>query len=428
MKQTFLLMLMIFVMGSISAQTDTEPTTIKQFIKKEKGKVGIKDGKTWLVPAKYDKITGIQFGNFEDKSINFYYYKCWIGDKFDILYSNQPETPTSLKIILVDVSSLAYWNFYLHSKKGKVDQEFIYYQKEDKWGWFIRRAEITKVMKKYYVENFIQDARFDKTPELQVLSTPDYSEYNNVNFLVDSAGLKGLFSYDGKQLFKFGTYSRFKWDDQLKTIVITGDKDLKGYVFKGEIVEPQYSSIAKSKNIMADFECTTPDGKIEYRIGAKLASNENVASGQRYDKFKKEADEKRRAENASNNKQIIDPFEIIKYVRNGIVKDLLIYTQTCGLNYTKTVKDGNDEYMKSGTAEAGPATIIDSKKDGIAVTYEFKDYSQKKFYKEKLLEEGFEVIEMSTSSAKLRKDGVDIWFLLGSFSDRHTWIISKTSP
>src|SRR5690606_21439057 len=121
------------------------------------------------------------------------------------------------------------------------EQEYIFFQRNSKWGWFIRKAKMKKLDEPYFVEKHIQPAHFDEVPVIQLLySGSVVSEFNAINFLVDSSGLKALYGFDGQQLVKFGPYQRFKWDESLKLYIITGRDDLKGYYLKGQIVEPQY--------------------------------------------------------------------------------------------------------------------------------------------------------------------------------------------
>ncbi|HRH64674.1 MAG TPA: WG repeat-containing protein [Bacteroidia bacterium] len=123
----------------------------------------------------------------------------------------------------------------------------------------------------------------------------------------------------------------------------------------------------------------------------------------------------------------MNPFEVVKQVRNGSARDLLAYTQKYGANYTSASKDGVVEYTANGALAVGPETIVDSPKDGVVVTFKFRDSDHRRIYMDKLKDEGFEGIELSQVSARVRKDGVDIWFIIGQFS-KHTWVISKTSP
>ena len=115
------------------------------------------------------------------------------------------------------------------------------------------------------------------------------------------------------------------------------------------------------------------------------------------------------------------PYEVVKFVQNGSLTDLLAYSKKYGITYTNTLKDGNTEYKAAGpVTEGGAETIVDSKADGLVVVYKFKTREHKTECIRKLKEEGFTGTESTGASFTFVKANVQIWIpVVGD-----TWIIS----
>ena len=430
MKQIFTMLMLLQFFSNTNAQSDSEPTKIKDFIKKDKGKYGIwiKDNKEFVIAPEYDKITGVSFTKNATDEINHCFYKCRKGETFDLLFYNEKKkSPTNFYIIVKNINEFSIPPFLVETNK------YGFYRKADKWGWFLTADELKKDGKKVLVENHLQPATFDSEPQILPSHADDFSKvYDKFLVNADSAGMIGLYTLTGQPLIKHGPFFRFKCVENkgINYIEITGQNKMKGYAINNQIVPPQYEFfVLETMNLFPAgskvlFQCYTPSREVELRDGVKLLSKEEVAALELSSKKLKDA---KYAAEESRNKPEITPFEVVKFVRSGSAKDLLAYVQSFGMNYTNTTKNGTVEYIATGAFEVGPETIVDSQKDGVTVTFKFRDSAHRRMYMEKLKEEGFEGIELSQASARVRKDGVDIWFIIGEMSQQ-TWVISKTSP
>lgn len=116
-----------------------------------------------------------------------------------------------------------------------------------------------------------------------------------------------------------------------------------------------------------------------------------------------------------------EPFDVVKFVRNNSIKELLAYAEQCGHTYTSSTKDGKTEYKVAAPFQYGIETIVDAKSEGLVVVYKFKSSEQRREYMTKLKEQEYLTTPTSEMSVSSYKDGVKIWMSVGML----TWIISK---
>lgn len=87
-----------------------------------------------------------------------------------------------------------------------------------------------------------------------------------------------------------GSLKGFK---KMRYIEATNKEGLKGYVYYGVLVTPQYTNVKVAYLPYANFECTLPNGEKEYYNGAELVSAEKIkAYNDAEAKKKKEEEEK----------------------------------------------------------------------------------------------------------------------------------------
>lgn len=249
-KSTLLLPLFFFMHHVAFAQKDIALDYIKDNLKKEKGKYGVynKTTKKWDIEAEYDKATGVEFSN---EKVNHLFFKFWIGNKFDLGIRIDPykNFGQAYKIIIKDITDVAVlepFDDYYYS---------LSFKRDGKWGCLLSPYKEVS-------------ANYDNPP------TKIRNQYNEY-LIVDSAGLKGLYSYIDRMVIPPGNYEGFELGSQF--ITITGKNGLKGYSLYSEkgTVEPSYVSL-KDTVIRIDkkeshfIACLLQNGDYEFRQGTKL--------------------------------------------------------------------------------------------------------------------------------------------------------------
>ncbi len=117
----------------------------------------------------------------------------------------------------------------------------------------------------------------------------------------------------------------------------------------------------------------------------------------------------------------INPFDVVKIVRKGTANDLLKYCEKFGIHFTTSEKNGNIEYNAKDPFVFGVKFFMDAKNEGLVVDYIFYDNEQKRKYMNLLKSEGFTGKKLSTATALLTNEGVDIWFIPGT----QKWLNSR---
>lgn len=275
---------------SAYALTDVKPERIKKYIKKEKGLYGLwdADNKKWFFEPAYSKITGIAITEKEWDMENRIFFKLWKGETFDLLRVTEKDYKDVFEIWIRDVSEIRKPDLeFKYSEKDWFN--FIYYQKQGKWGWFADKVEVLENGFFRDKENVVIDAKFDSPPIVTSFGKSQFytTAYNNYILQVDSLANVGLYSLAGYSLVKPGPFSNFKLPESVdykKEIFISFESvDGKfGYSLNGRTVGPLYSAIPQRKTkyyYVAPYElyeCVLPSGEREWRKGADLLSKEQI--------------------------------------------------------------------------------------------------------------------------------------------------------
>jgi hypothetical protein len=451
----YILVSFLLIAGNLSAQTDVEPKRIKESIKKEKGKYGIwnKTEKKWEVPAEYLKITGVAFSDKEYEVGNRTFFKLWKENTFDLLRVTEKNYKNVYDIWLKDITA-----FQLPDKKFEYTSNdwynFIFYKQNEKWGWFVKRVQVLRRNNFQIEENFKYVAKFDSPPVVTSYGNGYFYSISENNHIlqVSAANLTGLYSLAGFELIPPGPYTGFVVPEHLDFskeifIITEGGNQLKGYSLNGAIVPPAYTTIKKTKSdVLANYEyydCTLPGGEHEFRIGTGIISKESIETLENAErkrladaaiayKQKREAEEKlaREQQEVRDKLEIqtilteskeMSPFDVVKLVRKGTVKDMLAYCKKFGQEFSTALDSGNTRYNAKGPFTSGVKYFIDAKQEGFVVSYDFKDSDQKRSNQDLLKSEGFSAKEVNAATGLLTSNGVDIWFIMGT----NSWQISK---
>lgn len=283
-------------------------------IKKENGLFGIKREKTWTVPAKYDRIEG--YGGLtkvKDKLVtsNGGYAVCYRGNVIDIY-----EVSYNQNLVVTDLTPGQFELLRLYGVSSNIplikDQkwtnavdEFTPAQKQlyqDFRGGraFVKNGKWGFASKYFYVapqfDSLFTICQEDATGKLDMLKCDEV-----VGIVAD--GKKGVADNQGKIIVLNKDYVNFRYKytsgngsfeviclhksgvevnynrySETENIYIeTQNKEgLKGYVYKGDFIAPKYTAIKKCHVSAADFECTLPDGSIEYRKGDQIVSADAI--------------------------------------------------------------------------------------------------------------------------------------------------------
>ncbi len=312
--KTFLLILNLLFVQQATAQVEIKFLN-KEKIKKENGLFGVKKDDKWTIPPVYNKIEG--FGSYSgylicDKNGFTDIYK--INNNQELIAEQLNSAQAETFRIYADAPNIP----MLLNKKwsGMIDpltpqQKVLYetiknnnipYVKNNKWGFANKFYNIEPKYDSLYIV-CLEDEAGTKNLQCEDLVG------------VCSGEKKGLISNDGREIILHKDYLSFQYKifqdknpkiqiigrhisgidvqfdkyDSLKNNYIEIKKDgLVGFVCRGDLVPPQYKIIRKLGKKQVDYECTRPDGTIEYRKGINLLS-ENEASA-----FKNQNDEEQK--------------------------------------------------------------------------------------------------------------------------------------
>lgn len=273
-----------------NGQTETKPERLKDYLKKEKGKYGVwsTHNKNWEIAPEYDKITGVAFTPKEYDQENHVCYKFWKEGTFDLVRRAESKKDRYLMthtIVIKDIN-----DFTLPFIT--VDCNYIYYKKNGRWGW--AAAEITKLESGFYNshENIVVDPVSDNPPVLLKAYKPESSSlHEDPVLIIDSAGLKGLYTFSGTRLVSPGPFKNFKEGSYF--YITEGNNGLLGYSINGKNVEPLYKDFATktygSDKMKKEYVvCYLPDGSFDLRDGTKLLSTAERAELEKIENRKKE--------------------------------------------------------------------------------------------------------------------------------------------
>ncbi len=240
-------------------------------------------------------------------------------------------------------------------------------------------------------------------------------DFNNGLSRVELYGQYGFIDRSGKMIINWMNYDYVAetFDEGLAAVGVQKENSLKkeyGYIdIQGNLAIPiKYNEARHFYNGKAEVEQYGRKFKIDY-----WGNEVDV-----YYKAAKIGYEPKKGE--------IDPMEIIKLVRSGSMEDLFVYSQKYGFTYTKGTLEEFNDYKAKGTFEVGPESILSSKKDGMAVSYKFKDLAQRRKFMEKLHADGFVLKEESPVTIVITKEGVDVSMIVGQMA-KVTCIISKAN-
>lgn len=275
-KFFFLLFSLFFMLNSFAyAQKDTEPARIDNLIKKQKGKYGLwsKELKKWYIEPEYSKITGIAFTDKAYETENRTFFKLWRENTFDLLQvtSNTKTYMDDYKIWIKDISGVLFPAY--NAPAGAVYDHkdftnFIYYNKNGKWGWYANKF--------FSRENITMPPGFDNPPVAKYAFKISFHEdYNNYILETDSAGFKGLYTLLGNQLLK--PAQNLNYQVQSPDYIITKDeKGLLGF----NMVPPQYARIDRIQSTYYTnhwlYLFTLPDGTKGVRTDESVLTNEDI--------------------------------------------------------------------------------------------------------------------------------------------------------
>lgn len=248
-------------------------------ITKENNKYGIKNGKEWTLPCKYEKL--------EAYASNYVFaYNENEVDVYENTYSG------STRKLLYEKLPIHCLNIY----KSFANTKFILNYAYGKWGF----SKNGLVREPQYDSLFVICLDGSKTNssaercgdligvvrngKIGVLDC-NMVRYNWEIPLGDFTGIKHYYdpSKDEEERFPIVCthisgakvfYYRFKVKTHFAEAI--NDLGLKGYIINGEFLEPKYTSIKPCYLNVADFECTLPDGSIEYRKGVQFVSENTV--------------------------------------------------------------------------------------------------------------------------------------------------------
>lgn len=319
MNRFFLLLFtLLLLLASLGAWAQNEIKLIKgEKLKKENDLYGIMYEKEWTVPPQYEKLEAYAWN----------YLFAYKGNEVDVYrnWSKKELLQKSLPVKYVDLyksfANTGNEPVYAQGKWGFTNQ---FYKTEPKYdSIYVMCMENSKSCGDYI--GVVLDEKkgvVGKNGE-EVVMHPDYVKYmarfinngSNSRFEIEATHKKGY-------KIVYDPYSR----TNNEFVEFTDNNNLKGYVYKGTLVEPAYTAIKICLLKIADYECTLPDGTIEYRKGTEVVKQGDIADAQ----AKKEKEEQQYKEQQEAAKKINsllsslskeDSMEAMNYFR----KDIVIY-------------------------------------------------------------------------------------------------------
>lgn len=424
--QTIRLLFLIIVLSIIQIKTSFAQPEIffgnDEKIKSEKNLWGVKGKDGWTIPPKYDKIEGYgSLSKFKDGKE--YYTTSGNGilictkdnrkDIYDIGYK-QP-------LIVADLTEFQLKTYLLyHGSESKVPVI-----KDKKWSGEIdemteKQIQIFHQAKSSnypYIKNnlwgfagkyYHVQANYDSIYKI-CLNNINKDCYEIIG--VKKEGKNGLVTSNGHIMLLEEEYSNFKFwykDDKdytrkisfqhksgievtinhsdlthnefrkIRYIETKGDNDLKGFVYYGNFIPPQYTDISFKNNPIGHWACQLPNGTVEYRnsTDASIISEEEMLNHQQLaqkqeeinqEKLKKLAEEKERKKIEENQKQealmlLVSTKEdslVGALMKVYFIHDSLLFNKVNGLTqyvkYTAT-QNGQGDYNR--TAWPGQAGVL----------------------------------------------------------------------
>lgn len=289
----------------------------KEKIKKENGGLGVRRKNVWTIPPKYDKIEGYR------ASIHGYLV-CYKGAEVDIY-----ENGYNQELVATNLNQPQLETFRLYAAYPKIPMI-----KDKKWEDAVDNLTPSQInlfndMKSTGNIPYIKNGKWGFANEFYNIE-PQYDSLfviyneNSQEKTGDVVGVvinnkKGVVTNQGKEIALHKDYVSFRYRftggsngkfeiicthksgievvynrySKNEFIPTENNAGLKGYVYKGEFIEPKYTDIKPSRLQVADYECTLPNGSVEYLKGSRLVPanvvNENREKIAEEDKKRSEA-------------------------------------------------------------------------------------------------------------------------------------------